>query len=107
MPKPKQAEFPVIEHKDDPVVEDSYTYMVNDILPGIVTRFLDKAADYGSTFEELGIKGQYSDIHRKVRKLKRAMWEGEELSGEQIDEILADLVGNCLISTYLYMNEDG
>lgn len=75
--------------------------MVNQILPEVVKRFRAKSADYGDVFKELGLAGQYSDIHRKARKLKMVMWEGKELKGEQADEILEDLIGNCLISIYL------
>jgi len=53
---------------------------------------------------ELGIRGQYSDMHRKMRKLKKSMWEGEDLKGEQADEILSDLFGNILISLYLMLH---
>jgi len=67
-----------------------------------VKRFREKSSDYGDVFKELGIAGQYSDMHRKMYKLKRAMWEGEELKGEPPEEILSDLFGNILISIYLY-----
>lgn len=76
--------------------------MVSDILPSLVQRLQSKAEDYGNVFMELGLGGQYSDMHRKMHKLKQAMWEGKHLKGEQPDEILSDLFGNILISLYLY-----
>jgi hypothetical protein len=79
--------------------------MVNKILPEAVTRFREKSSDYGEVFRELGLAGQYSDMHRKMHKLKKWMWDGEELKGEQVDEILQDLFGNILISLYLYHEE--
>ena len=95
--------------RTNPAADPAYDHMVDEILPEVVKRFLSKATDYGTTFEDLGLKGQYSDIHRKVRKLKRAMWEDKSLVGEDPPEILADLIGNCLISLYLYGadTEDG
>ena len=81
-----------------------YDTMVNKILPQLVKRFREKSSDYGDVFKELGIAGQYSDMHRKMYKLKRVMWYSGSLQGEQADEILADLFGNILISLYL-LNE--
>ena len=83
-------------------MEDPYTTMINTILPRLVERFENKAADYGEVFRELGLGGQYSDMHRKMHKLKKAMWDREMLKGEQPEEILSDLFGNILISLYLY-----
>lgn len=75
--------------------------MVNQILPKAVSRFQKKSADYGDVFKELGMAGQYSDMHRKMYKLRKYMWEGERLKGEGPKEILEDLLGNILISIYL------
>jgi hypothetical protein len=72
-----------------------------------VNRFQEKSIDYGDVFKELGIAGQYSDMHRKMFKLRKFMWEGYELKGEQADEILEDLLGNILISIYLVRNNGG
>jgi hypothetical protein len=95
--------------RTDPAHDEVYDTMVLEILPEVVQRFLTKASDYGRTFEDLGVKGQYSDIHRKVRKLKKSMWDDEPLMGESASQILEDLIGNCLISLYLLggPQEDG
>jgi hypothetical protein len=85
--------------------KDPYDTMVERILPELVRRFRSKSSDYGEVFRDLGIAGQYSDMHRKMHKLKRAMWDGEELKGEQPEEILSDLLGNILISIYLLREE--
>ena len=79
--------------------------MVNRILPELVTRFREKSSDYGEVFRELGLAGQYSDMHRKMHKLRIAMWEDQALKGEQADEILSDLFGNILISLWLMLHE--
>jgi hypothetical protein len=69
------------------------------LLPEWLRLFAEKNADYGSGFSnELGIRGQYSDIHRKVGKLRRAMWEGEELEFEGTEEIILDLIGNLFLT---------
>ena len=80
---------------------------MEDILPKAMNKFWEKSRDYGDVFKELGIAGQYSDMHRKMFKLRKAMWHGEQLKGEQPDEILEDLLGNILISIYLVRNNGG
>jgi hypothetical protein len=80
--------------------------MINQILPEAIKRFRSKSSDYGEVFKELGLAGQYSDMHRKMHKLRKVMWEGRSLKGEQADEILSDLFGNILISLYLLVHEN-
>jgi hypothetical protein len=75
--------------------------MINQILPAAMLRFRSKSSDYGDVFLDLGMAGQYSDMHRKMHKLKKFMWEGQRLKGEPPTEILEDLIGNALISLYL------
>jgi hypothetical protein len=86
-------------------IEDPYVVMIDRIMPTLAKRLSTKGVDYGDVFTELGLAGQYSDMHRKMRKLRKAMWEGQTLTGEQPEEILADLFGNILISLYLYEQE--
>jgi hypothetical protein len=76
--------------------------IVNVYLPRFLALFSQKNKDYGNGFSnELGIRGQYSDIHRKVGKLRRAMWDGEELEFEGVSEILLDLVGNAFLTMHM------
>ena len=60
--------------------------------------FLRRNRDYGDAAEELGPKAQFVDMNRKFRKLKRGLWEGEELVGESTREICMDLIGHCLLT---------
>jgi hypothetical protein len=77
-----------------------------DILPSVLDRFLVKNADYGDTADFLGAKGQFADINPKFWKLKKALWDGEKLHGEPVEEILADLIGHCLLTLYFLDKED-
>ncbi|UVT31233.1 hypothetical protein SEA_OTTERSTEDTS21_72 [Gordonia phage OtterstedtS21] len=70
------------------------------IAPVVLENFARKNADYGDTSFDLGIAGQYAELWRKVGKLKGPMWEGKELAFEQMDEIIEDLIGHCLLSLY-------
>jgi len=86
---------------------DPYTHMLEVILPQCVEHFKRKSGDYGPEgFTDLGVKGQFSDMWRKMLKLKRGLWEGKPLALEQSDEILKDLFGHLLISLYLLEEPD-
>lgn len=77
--------------------------IVSEMLPAWAELFARKNAEYqdgiGSAFA-LGERGQFSDIYRKMMKLKLAMWEGkeDELTSEGVDEILMDLIGHCFLT---------
>lgn len=80
------------------------------ILPDVLEAFLKKNRDYGdSTYGanamRLGPKAQFVDIWRKVKKLKRAIWDGEQLHGEQPEEILQDFLGHVLLALLDYRKD--
>lgn len=82
------------------VPNDQAARIIQDVLPGVLELYMSKSRDYGGNVGEmigLGAKATFVDIWRKVGKLKRAMWDGQKMVGEQVDEILADLVGHVLI----------
>lgn len=69
--------------------------------------FLEKSADYGEESHGfMGPVGQFSDIYRKVIKLKRALVDGVELQHEQPIEILMDLVAHCWLTIAMLEMED-
>lgn len=73
------------------------------IMPEWLELFARKNRDYGSgSAYELGVRGQYSDIHRKMIKLKRAMWDGEELDFEDTDEIIKDLISHLFLTLHMF-----
>lgn len=74
-----------------------------------IEQFLEKNKDYTSEplpgfsegFENadvLGIAGQFAEIWRKIWKLKKAMWDDQELIGEQPREVLMDMIGHCFLA---------
>lgn len=71
-----------------------------EILPQVIGRFLERNADYGDNARELGRAGQFADIWRKVRKLRKAWWDGDKLTGEQPPEIAEDMIGHLLLALY-------
>lgn len=64
-----------------------------------------KRPDYDDAFELLGSKGQFSDIWRKVAKLKRSIWDEIPLKGEQPEQIAKEIIPHCLILIYLLREE--
>jgi hypothetical protein len=75
-----------------------------EILPKTIELYLKKSRDYGGNVMEtppggdLGVKACFPDMWRKMGKLRLAIWDGQELHGEQPEEILMDLVGHILIT---------
>lgn len=70
-------------------------------LPQWAELFARKNSEYGDTSSmTLGPRGQFSDMYRKIIKLKRAMWDENEsiLVSEGMDEILRDLIGHAFLA---------
>lgn len=72
-------------------------------LPAWAELFARKNSEYqdgsGGAFT-LGERGQFSDMYRKMIKLKAALWDGNEsqLTTEGVEEILMDLIGHCFLT---------
>lgn len=80
-------------------------------LPEAMDHFLMRNAEYGDDDDfNLGVRGQYVDISRKVQKLKRRWWGGEsepdEGAGESTRVIVMELIGHLLMSLD-YMDQTG
>lgn len=82
--------------------EDFLGYITEVLVPEWKEKFLDKSMDYSSSdfspHKILGEKGQFADIWRKIWKLKKGLWDGEDLRYEQPREILLDLIGHCFLA---------
>jgi hypothetical protein len=78
--------------------DSDYQYIMECLLPEWSLHFTNKNIDYADDANRLGTKGAFVDIYRKVGKLKRAIWDGQELQGEQPREILIDLIGHCFLT---------
>lgn len=71
------------------------------IVPEVLQRFAEKNAEYGNNANrDLGIKAQFVDIHRKMIKLRRALWDDEPqaLKSEPVEEVIGDLVAHLLLT---------
>jgi hypothetical protein len=69
-----------------------------DIITDVIDRFAIASLDYQDGAQDLGIKGQFADINRKVLKLRKALWDGKPLVGESVQVVLSDLIAHCLLT---------
>ena len=85
-------------------LDGSETGELHDILTVHLKDFLDlfirKNKEYGENAQTLGPRGQFSDMYRKMIKLRTGMWDGDEhlLTSESVDEILLDMIGHCFLT---------
>lgn len=84
----------------------SAEYVCEGLLPEWEELFLQKNAGYGGMHGELGLRAQYVDIHRKAGKVRRALWEDEDIGPESVREVLMDLIGHCFLTIDLIDKEE-
>lgn len=75
--------------------------IVEELVPEWVAYFAAKNAGYGDMHQDLGVRAQYVDLHRKTRKLKRAFWDNEDIGDETPREVAMDLIGHCFLAICL------
>lgn len=73
--------------------------IIGEILPIFVSKFVKANLHYGpDNANVLGPAGQFADIWRKIGPLRRSLWEGQELTREQPDQICMDLIGHLFLT---------
>jgi hypothetical protein len=72
----------------------------SEVVGSALEAFAEGYREYGpGAADELGLAGQWGDLHRKVGKLKRSLWQGNQnLTREDESAILNDIVGHCLLA---------
>lgn len=66
-----------------------------------IRQFTARYLEYGEgAADELGLAGQWGDLHRKVNKLKRQLWLGDDRvpTRESPREILLDIIGHAFLA---------
>jgi hypothetical protein len=84
-------------------------YIIGPLIEEFAKKMAADAEEYGRfAHRDLGTRGQFSDLHRKMIKLRRAMWDGVDTSAwrEQPREILLDLMGHCALAIAM-MDREG
>lgn len=83
-----------------PATFTDHDYIRDHIIPEVVEHLAKGENHYGpDNHRELGLPGQYADIWRKIKPLKRALWDGDTAGfKESPREICLDLIGHCLLT---------
>jgi len=78
---------------------DPMQYISGTLLGEWLAEFEANNREYGDMHTELGVRAQYVDMHRKMGKLRKALWDGEDTSAwrENPREIVMDLIGHCFL----------
>ncbi len=81
-----------------PYTTESAEHIMGTLFPRFAAHFLPKNADYGDQHRyALGPRAEWVGIDRKVTKLEHAIWNESEMNGEQVEEMLYDMIGQCFI----------
>lgn len=71
--------------------------IIEELVPQWAAHFLAGNKGYGDQADKLGPAAQFVDIHRKVGKLQRAVWEDKDIGKESVEEVTLDLIGHCFL----------
>lgn len=103
MPADRKIEMPDVFLLN---VKGDAATIIEDLVPEWAHMFVRKNLGYGEMHQDLGVKAQYVDMHRKVRKLKRALWDLQDIGDETPREVLMDLIGHCFLTIALIDTEE-
>lgn len=84
-----------------PSDEPSRLSAISEICMASWEKFAEAYAEYGDgAADETALAGQWADLYRKINKLKRSMWAGDNtyLTRESAATILHDLVGHAWLA---------
>ena len=65
----------------------------------LIEIILQKNADYGDSYANLGERGLFVRVHDKVMRLQTLIWEKKQpkVKNETIDDTIKDLTNYCLL----------
>jgi hypothetical protein len=76
-------------------------YICEVLVPQWQSQFLVKNAGYGESDGDLGVQGEFVEIWRKAKKLKRDVWDDGHIGPETSREVVLDMIGHCFLWLYL------
>lgn len=85
---------------------DQAEVICEDLVPAWRALFLQKNAKYRAVGNNLGARGVFPDINRKVGILKDRVWDGNETEGESTEEVINDLIGHLFLMQYMLLQEE-
>jgi hypothetical protein len=63
--------------------------------------FVEKNNIYGEPDDDdLGAQGQFADMHRKWKRIRKHLWEGQEwpADGESFEQVMMEFIGHVLLT---------
>lgn len=72
--------------------------VVAGIVPQALERYVEKCGDYGDDDDPDAQAGQYFQMKKRMRKLRRVLLEGQTLTGESATEVLQDFIADCALA---------
>lgn len=93
---PGSKKWIALYHGD--ITTDEAATIIEHLIPEWWSLFKRKNNEYGTHTDDLGMRGQYADIHRKLKKLRNFMWDGKTLTHEQPREVILDLIGHLFLT---------
>jgi len=94
------SQFTEPDKGEDIPAAEAYQECNKALLTECIDWFRSKQGDYEGTFLDLGSIGQFSDINRKVGKLRLAVIKNKKLAFESPEEITKDLFGHVLLMLF-------
>lgn len=85
----------------DPLPQTQQGQRCLSIASDVLSLFASKNNGYGEPDgDDLGSKGQFADMHRKWKRIRRHLWDGQPWpeTGETFEEVLSDFVGHILLT---------
>jgi hypothetical protein len=100
------AELGYGDHDGISIILDSHDSeelrtIINGIMPLWARLFAEKNKKYaGLAGNDLGSKGKFVDVYRKVMLLKSRIWDDHEVIGEDNVEVIYDTIGHLFLMLY-------
>lgn len=71
-----------------------------EIMVAAMSLFISKNAGYGEPDgDDLGSAGQWADMHRKIKLIKRHLWDKEPWTHhEPFEQVCEELIGHLLLT---------
>lgn len=82
---------------------DQMDAILSRVLPRLLRHFAVKHAEYGPQLDDdLGAPGHFADISRKMKKLRRYLWDGVKVppGAESVQQIMEEMVGHLLFALF-------
>lgn len=75
---------------------NDFEFIQKTLLPIWLREFKAKNTGYGDDSGKLGVQGGFTDVWRKTLKLKRSVWDGQDVA-EPEQELVKDMIGHLFL----------